>query len=603
MDNKKITTSELDFDSIKQNLIDFLKGQETFSDYDFTGSSLSILLDVLAYNTHYNALYTNLAVNESFLDSASKRNNVVSHAKSLGYIPRSVTAPTATINFRVYNTTSTPGVLTLPKYSSFSSMIDGDQYNFYTLEDVTVSLSGSEYLFQNLKIKEGTPLSFNYVVATGTKYLIPNTNCDLTTLKVLVKETALSLTSTPFIRADDLTTINSTSNVYFIKEIENELYELEFGDGILGKQLSIGNVINIEYLVTNAELGNKAKSFTYQGGSLLGGAVEVITIQSADGGQQIEDIESIRFNAPKFFSTQNRAVSANDYESIILKNYPTAKSVNVWGGEDNVPPVYGKVFICVKPLSAPYLTESEKEEIKRDILKTKKVIAVIPEIVDPKNINVEITTTIYYNPNLTTRSASDLATVVTETIEDYNSVNLEKFGSGYRNSQVSKLIDQTDNSIVSNITTVKIQYPVTPVFNTNARYEIPLGNPISKNSSPNVLSTGFSILGSEETMYIEDDSDGNLRLFKYISGAKSILNNIGTVDYASGIITITALNITSVVDEFYLTIKPESYDVISVRDQIVQIPSDLITVNIVVDKLSVGNSEGGGNYIFSSSRS
>lgn len=604
MNNKKITTSELDFDAIKSNLKSFLQGQERFSDYDFEGSSLSILLDILAYNTHYNALYTNLAVNEAFLDSASKRNSVVSHAKSLGYIPRSITAPKATVNLRVYNTSTTPSVLTLPKYSSFSTMMDGDQYNFYTLEDVSVSISGGEYLFESLSISEGTPIQHNYTVTSGTRYIIPNPNCDISSLKVSVKENSLSVSSTPFESADNITEVNDESYTYFIKEIEGELYELEFGDGVLGKQLDSGNVINIEYLVTNGVIANKARTFTYQGESLLGGTVAVTTTSVASGGSGIEDIESIRFNAPKFFSSQNRAVSPSDYSSIILKNYPAAKSVNVWGGEDNVPPVYGKVFICIKPMEAPFLTQVEKDEINRDILKNRKVISVVPEIVDPKNINVEVTTSVYYNPNLTTRTPQSIATVVMESIEDYNTNSLERFGHGYRSSQLSKLIDGSDNAIVSNVTTIKLKYPVTAAFNINAAYEIPLGNPIADGASQNIVSTGFTILGSDDVVYIEDDGQGNIRLFKLTSGnTKVILNNIGTVNYSTGSIDIPSLNITTVEEELTLTIKPESYDVISVRDQIVGIPSDLITVNVIVDNVSFGNTEGGSNYQFTSSRS
>jgi hypothetical protein len=603
MNNKKINTGELDFDAIKTNLKTFLQGQSQFSDYDFEGSGLTILLDVLAYNTHYNNLYRNLAINEAFLDSASKRNNVVSLAKSLGYIPRSVTAPTAKVNLRVYNTSSTPGVLTLPKYTSFSTTIDGDQYNFYTIEDVTTTLSGGEYLFQNLEIKEGVPILFNYTVANGVVYTIPNINCDLSTLKVRVKDTSLSVNSTPYVLATSILNVDSDSKIYFIKEIEDQLYELEFGDGTLGKSLEVGNVVGLEYLVTNAGSANKAKSFTYQGSSLLGGTVQVTTIQAASGGEDIEDIESIRFNAPKYFASQNRAVNSDDYSTLILSKYSNARSVNVWGGEDNDPPVYGKVFVCIKPVSASALTQIEKEAIKRDIINTRKVMSVIPEIVDPKNINVEVTSSVYYNPNLTTRSITDLKSVITQVIQDYNTNNLEKFGAGYRSSQLSRLIDVSDNSIVSNVTTIKLQYPVTPAFDTNAKYEITLGNPISDSGDQNILSSGFTILGSDDIVYIED-SAGILRLFKYSSNNnKIILNNIGTVNYTTGNITITALNITSVVEDLVLIIKPESYDVMSVRDQIVQIPDELITVNIIVDNVSLGNSEGGSNYTFTSSRS
>lgn len=594
---KQITVSELDFDLIKQSLKDFMKGQDSFTDYDFEGSSLSILLDILAYNTHYNSLYTNMAVNEAFLDSASKRNSVVSHAKMLGYTPRSVTSPTASVNLRVYNTSSTPGILTIPKHTPFSTMVDGEQFNFHTTEDVSVSLSGGEYNFSEVSIIEGTPVSFSYTVAVGTKFIIPNQNCDISTLKVRVKENSLSVNSTTFDNVESLVDVTGTSNVYFVKEIEGELYEIEFGDGILGTALQSGNVVTLEYFITNSTVTNKAKFFTYQGGSLLGGTVVVTTVQAASGGRDIEDIESIRFLAPKFFSSQNRAVTAGDYTAIILKDFSEAKSVNVWGGEDNDPPMYGKVFICIKPLSSSKLTEADKKYVKETILKDKMGIAVVAELVDPKDINLEVSSSVYFDPNLTTRTSSDLETLVKETIEDYNTNNLEKFGSGFRSSQLSKLIDQTDNSIVSNITTVKIHYPITPLFNVKANYVISLGNPISDDSSQNILSTGFTILGSDDVVYLEDDGEGILRLFNLTSNnEKVVMYDVGTVDYSTGKIDVPTLNITTFEGtEFKLIIKPESYDIISVRDQIVQIPSELISVSAIVDNAD--------NYIFTSSRS
>jgi len=610
--NQNITTSELDFDAIKANLKTFLQGQDTFKDYDFEGAGLSVLLDLLAYNTHYNALYTNLAVNESFLDSASKRSSVVSRAKEIGYIPHSATAATATVTLVVSSTTSSPAVLSLPAYSAFSTTIDGTNYTFYNTEAVQASLSGSTYTFVGVKIKEGIRLSYRYVASDGAIYTIPNAEADLSTLNVRVQDNASSSTYTSWINQEDLLNLDGSSKVYFVKEIEGQLYQLEFGNNVVGKALDNGNIVNVSYMVTNKAAANGARVFTYSGSSLLGGVVAVTTTTPATGGSDIESIDSIRYNAPRSYSAQNRAVTVEDYKAMIYRLYPEAEAVNVWGGEDNVPPQYGRVFLSIKPTTTDILTATQKEFIKTQLLKQKNVVSITPVIVDPEYIKLEIATTAYYNPRMTGMSETELKTMVTQTIKDYNTQNLQSFSGVFRHSNLSSKIDATEASIVSNITTLKLHREVDVKYNANENYTINIGNPIYNSGvgEQSILSTGFYIQGNDNLMYLEDSptttSAGVLKMYYYNIDVKTYYRTFGSVDYANGVIYMDSLEITGIDQSnggvFDLIIKPQSNDVVSVRNQLVTIPDSHINVNIILDKVSVGDPAGGANYKFTSSR-
>jgi len=612
MKNRKISTAELDFDNIKSNLKSFLKGQTEFQDYDFEGSSLSVLLDVLAYNTHYNALYTNLAVNESFLDSASKRSSVVSRAKEIGYIPGSAKCATATVDITVSSTTSTPATLILPKYSTFSTTVDGQAYNFYTLEDNQALLtSNNTYEFTDIEIKEGTPLSFKYEVSDSQRYVIPNMDVDLSTVSVRVQETSTSTTFETFNRNEDLLSINSTDPIYFIKEIESEFYELEFGNGVIGKQLSTGNIVNISYFVSSKDAPNGARLFSYNGSTLLGGIVSIVPKLPASGGVDREDIDTIRFNAPRAYSTQNRGVTVNDYKSIILTKYDEAESVNVWGGEDNIPPVYGKVFVSIKPKSSETLTTIQKQFIINNILKPRNVVTITPEIVDPEYIDLELNTTVYYNPKITTRTINELNTLVKQSITNYSDNYLNSFDGIFRFSQYSREIDRTEESIVSSITTVKLRRLVQPKYNLSANYRIDLVNPIYFSGVPeqSILTTGFYLAGYTNIMYLEDlpldNNTGTFRIFYYdIDLNKQYLEEtIGTINYSTGTIDISGLTITGITsDTWDFIVKPQSNDVVSIRNQLVRILEQHVTVNVIIDKVSVGDAAGNSSYIFTSSR-
>lgn len=606
MANKKINVTDLDFDAIKLNLKNFLKGQQEFQDYDFEGAGLSILLDVLAYNTHYNALYNNLTINEMFLDSASKRNSVVSLAKMLGYVPRSCTCSTATIRLTVDNGIIGPSSLTLPAYSTFITTVDGIQYSFYNTGSYTISGSGTSYTFNNIKLVEGTPLSFRWEYSEGIKYTIPNANIDISTLKVKVQESANSDLYEVFTNASTITTADSASRVYFIKEIDDGLYELYFGDGVIGRELSPGNIIHVEYMASSLDAPNGARLFQYTGQTLITNASNLVTCLSpASGGSAAEDIERIRFNAPRTYAAQNRCVTPDDYKSLIYSAFPTAKSISVWGGEDNNPPVYGKIFVCVKPVDSSKLTQLQKAELVNTILQSKNVVSVIPEIVDPEFLNISLNVSINYNPRETTKTGPEIETIVTNTIFDYDDNELQSFDGVFRFSKLSAAIDGSEKSISNNTMTVLLRRNIAPRYNVSAQYLLNIINPIyySEFAGGSIGTTGFYIDGSDDVHYL-DDNGTDIRLFKYGSNAQKFIvsEQIGTIDHAKGIIDIRNLHITALADiDWEITIKPKSNDVVSALTQIAKIARDHLYVTAIPDQTAVGDLRAGYNYTFSSS--
>jgi hypothetical protein len=613
IDSKRIQVSELDFDQIKNNLKNFMKGQSEFTDYDFEGSGLSVLLDVLAYNTHYNALYTNLAVNEMFLDSASKRASVVSLAKSLGYTPSSATSARAIVNMAVTNPNQTPSALTLPQYSPFSTVIEGRNYTFYNAAEVTIVPVAGAYTFTDLELTQGTPLNFKYTVTDGQQYILPNANADLSTLKVRVQESSTSDNFTTFIPATSLVELASDSNVYFTKEIDGGLYEIVFGDNIISTGLTNGNVVHFDYFVTKGSEANGARTFTYNGSALIGGTPVITTVSVAAGGTEVESIDSIKYNAPRLYTAQNRAVTPDDYKALIYANFPYAQSVSCWGGEDNNPPVYGKTYICVKPYNVTKLTNQQKSDIKTTLLASRSVVSITPEIVDPEYINIALDVTVYYNDRKTTRTASQIATLVTDTIFRFDDSTLQRFDGVFKHSHLSRLIDTTEPAIVSNITTVLMRRKVAPRYNVSAEYTLNLINPIFTSGVPNdaITSTGFYVKGSEELHFLQDDGVGNMQLYYNVASnnantgsTKFIVNpTIGTVDYANGIMNLKNLNITSLGDiDWEISFKPQSNDVVSAYTQIAQIARDHLTVTAIPDKTANGDLRGGKNYTFTSSR-
>lgn len=600
MDNKRIPTTELDFDKIKANLKEYLKGQSQFQDYDFEGSSLSILLDILAYNTHYNALYTNLAVNESFLDSASKRSSVVSLAKELGYVPGSATCSQATINFTVNG--ATDDILQLPKFTPFQAKLNDITYNFYTTDNNYAYKNGTTHTFPNIVIKEGTPLTLQYVASDVSKYTIPNVNVDLKTLRVTVQENSTSTVYVTYTRAESIIDVNSTSTVYFIKELDDKTYEIEFGNGVVGKALESGNVVNLEYMTCNLDNPNGIKIFSYQG-TQLGTSSQVQTVIGSANGSDLEDVDIIKWNAPRAYSAQNRAVTLEDFKSIIYNYYPNAQAVNVWGGESMVPPKYGNVYISIKPKDKDNLTTAEKDYLLIDVLGPRKTVTIHPKIVDAEYIDIQLDVTFYYDPTLTTRSPADLANLVKNTVVDYNNVHLLRFDGIFKYSNLLRDIDDTEDSIVSNIVTVKLHRQVEPIYDEAPDYEINLGNPIYNSGVPeeSIRSTGIYVLNTPNVCYIDDipvqgSNIGNLRLFYFNGNVKTLVRYVGTVNYSTGYITISNLIITGLESAVWtLVIKPQSNDVVSSLNQIASISKTLLTVTPVIDKAANA-------YKFTSSR-
>jgi hypothetical protein len=607
--NKRIQVSELDFDAIKSNLKTFLQGQTEFQDYDFEGSGLSVLLDVLAYNTHYNGIYTNLAVNECFLDSASKRASVVSLAKMLGYMPRSASCATATVTATVTSPTSSPSTVTIPAMQPFTTSIDNVSYTFYNRSAVTTALVSGAYTFTGLVLTEGTPLQYKYTMAPGVRFIIPNANADLNTLTVSVQQTSSSDAYEVYTRADTITEITELSHVYFVKEIDDGLYEISFGNDNLGIALSNGNVVTLDYMVSSLEEPNLASSFTYGGVTLAGSSLSVTATAAASGGASSESIDEIKFNAPKYYAAQNRAVTPDDYKAIILKNFPEAQTISVWGGEDNNPPIYGKTYICIKPKEASKLTNLQKEFIKNNILDSRNIVSITPEIVDPEFFNIKVTSFVHYNPRATTKTAAQIETLVKESIMRYNDDDLERFDSVLRYSKLTKIIDETDPAIINNITRIMIRHPHEVTYNIATQYVLDLINPISQDGGKQgevFASTGFYIPNSTELHFLDDDANGNIRLYYLNTNFEKVIvtPDIGTINYDTGSIVVRSLTIRAIDGAFFeWQVKPESYDVVSALNQIVQIDPTLLTIEAIADDTINGDMQAGYNYQFNSIRS
>ena len=616
--SNRLDVSELDYDGIRSNLKTFLQNQAEFSDYDFEGSGMSVLLDLLAYNTHYLSFNANMLSNELYLDSADIRKNVVALAKQLGYTPSSVTSPMATIDILVNNVPTTTASITMAKGTTFNTTIDSITYNFITNEAVTMQPTDGVYKFENVKIYEGTSVTFQYTVDSSDvdqKFIIPSNLADTSTLKVSVQNSASDSTTNTYTKSQTLTELNDTSKVYFLQEQDDGRFEVYFGDGVLGKSVTDGNIINLEYVVTNKDAANGASSFTL--GSTVGGFtdVSITTKSNAQGGSIAQSNNSIRFNAPLNFQSQNRAVTVKDYETLTQTFYPNAESISAYGGEDAETPVYGTVYIGIVPKSGATLTEATKLNIVNN-LKKYNVASVTPVIVTPETTSIILTSNVKFNENATTKSSDTIRSNVIATLNTYNSNNLRKFEGLFRYSQLIQDIDDTDTSILSNITTVKIRKDFTPTTGSAVTYNVyfrnALYNPHSGHNTTagGILeSSGFKIQGSDNEMFLNDDGQGNVRMYYLVSGVKTYQNNTqGTINYTTGQVTLTSLNIASISNirgsastVIELTVKPNSNDVIPVRDQILAIDVSNSSVTVETDSFASGTSDGGTTYTTTSS--
>ena len=591
MSTNKIRISDLDFDLIKTNLKTFLQGQSEFTDYNFEGAGLNVLLDVLAYNTHYNAMYTNLAFNEMFLDSASKRDSIVSIANNFGYLPTSKLGARAVVNMVIPALTSTDNMVILPKYSAFSSTINSVKYTFYTITDYSGLKSGTNFSIPNVELVEGTPVTEKFTVFNNNDIVLNNLNIDVTTLKVTVQDVADSLTTTTYGYVDNMVTLGPTDKVYFVKEIEGGKYKVFFGKNNLGYEPGIGSIITIEYMMTSGSLGNGVKLFSYDGLSLSPGSGTPINtlVTAAVGGKEIETNDEVKYNVSHKFRTQDRAVTADDYVSIIKSNYDNGDAVvTCWGGETMDPPIYGKVYASIKPAGGYFLTATERDHILNTVLKPKSVVGMYPVLVDPEYILVELTTKFYYNPNMTNRSASELVAGVRMAISDYNINNLQKFGGTLRQSRLSRVIDDSDPSITNSITHLHLRKNINVVYNTTAQYVVAFNNPIPQAGFDEgyVTSSGFYINPNLDIIhYVDDDGLGGLRLFYYNAGTqeKIVVNsNFGSVNYVTGLLTVNAAFISGIVgSNLQCIVEHRGENVVSKYNQIVNIETSLVTVTAI----------------------
>ena len=497
----RLNVTELDYDQIRANLKTFMQNQTELVDYDFEGSALSTLIDVLAYNTFYNAFNANVQANELYLDTAQVRNNIVSHAKSLGYLPRSRTSPFADLDVTVNSPSGTPSSLTVSRGTKFSSTINNKKFNFVNLESKTISPVNGVYKFSSLRINQGTLKTFTYTVDdsdTRQKYEIPDTNVDTNSMVVKVFPNAASSNSDIYSLVSNIVNVSGTSEVYFLQEGLDGKYEVYFGDNSFGKKLAAGNVVSIEYLVTDGIEANNATSFALEGNIQGNTNVTLALVNKAAGGAAREDIESIRFNAPLSFLSQNRVVTADDYSTIIKNQYANAETVSVWGGEENDPPEYGKVFVSVKPKNAATLTASEKAFIKDSILKPKNIVSITPELIDPAFLYIKLGVFVKYDPNLTSLTAGELTQKVRQVISDYNDTNLKKFDGVFRHSQLLGEIDNADTSILNSTCNVSIQKRLTPTLNQALKYVVNFDNGFFSNvgaADSIISSTTFTFNG------------------------------------------------------------------------------------------------------------
>ena len=606
-----VNFANLDFDQIKTSIKDYLRSNSNFTDYDFEGSNLSTIIDVLAYNTYITSYNANMVSNEVFIDSATLRENVVSLARNIGYTPYSKRASQANISFFVNTTdyTNPPQTVTLNKgIVASSNSFANESYTFAILDDITVPVSDNTASFDNIAIYEGIYLTSTFTVNSfdpDQRFILENSGIDLSTLRVVVKPSQSSTVTRKYIQSDSLFDITGDSPVYFVQEIEGERYELIFGDGIFGKKLEAPSFIEVSYLVTSGELGNGINNFNFAGKltssrdniTISSGVSLVTALNSSSLGQNIESVESIKKYATRIYSSQKRAVTTADFEALIPTLYTETDSVSAFGGETLTPPQYGKVFVSIKPTNGPYLSNQIKNNIKREIKKY-SVSGIDVEITDLKFLYIELNITAYYNSNLIS-SAEDLVSLIATNLRQYaDSSELNKFGARFKYSKLLSVIDNSSDAITSNITTVVIRRDLRVSLNSFAEYEICFGNCIFVKSCDgfNIKSSGFNVDGIAGVVYLTDKPDagstetGQIMLIQLESSnqAKVIKKSIGTIDYKKGEIKLSPINITNtVINKGFPVIEmsgsPCSNDVLGLHDLYVQLDLENTVINGISD--------------------
>ena len=620
INNKRLEVTEFDFDDVKDNLKTFLGAQTEFTDYDFEGSGMSALLDVLAYNTHYLGFNANMLANEMFLDSSSLRSSVVSHAKTLGYVPTSARASKATVDVTL-NTNDTSA--TMPAGTVFNTTVDDVSYQFSTISDVTKSNTGNTIPFVGVDIYEGSFITTRYTVDSSDvdqRFIITDNRADTTTLTVKVQTSSTDSSSNTFTEATDITQVTTGSNVYFLQEVEAGLFEVYFGDGIIGTALSDDNIVILTYVVSNKTAANGAAIFTNSAAIASVTDIAVATSATSTAGSEPESISSIKYNAPLDFASQGRCVTSEDYKVFAKKYFPNTQSVQVFGGEVGSfdtslgvvdTPEYGKVFISIKSTTGNALTATEKSQLVVDLAPF-TVASITPVIVDVQTTKLILQIVFKFDSSKTTQTASTLETSIFNTLTTFNSNSLGQFEGVFRHSKITGLIDGTDNSITGNITNVTMAHDLSPTIGTATSYTIPFNNKFynphdGHNSGMGgvISSTGFKISGDTiNDMFFDDNGSGVLRLYYLVAGVRIYQDlTAGTVDYVAGKIVINSINIITIssVDGaassiIRITATPDSNDIVPVRNQLLEI--DFINTTILgeVDTVSTGDSGGGTSY-------
>jgi len=618
--SSQVNITDLDFDNIGNNLKEYLKGQQTLKDYNFEGSNISLLIDLLAYSSHVSAFNANMVASELFLDTAQIRKNVVSRAKEIGYVPTSATASMASIDLQVNNPLvggTIPTSLTLNRGHKFKTVFDGVSYPYILLESKTISPLNGVFKFEGLKLYQGTMNSdiFAYNGQTqNQRFPLTEELVDTSSITVTVESTSGSTSA--WTQSTDISAVDKDSKVWYVQENDQGQFEVYFGDGVISAEPLDGDTITISYLVTNEIHTEGAKVFTMTDAIAGNSDVTIVTNTASSGGKDKESIESIRFAASKFYTSQNRLVTVDDYKSKLQTLYPGADSIAVWGGEDNNPPQYGKIFISIKPSqNVNKLTTSEKI-LLRDKLRQLNMLTVRPELVDANIIDIIIDSNFKYNPRATTKTASELETLVRAAIITHDSTYLSGFDSIFRHSVLANDIDSAESSILSNITTIKLRKTITPTLGQSKGYTVDFGsgnafyNPHSGHNAHNggiIVTTGFKVSGYTDTYYFDDDGQGNLRRYS-LSGSTRVYadSQAGTVDYSNGKITVNGVNILETIntdDTIYFTVIPNSYDAVAYRSNLLDINTSLIKVTGATDTIASGDTSAGVGYTSSSSYS
>ena len=632
-----VNFSNLDFNQIKTSLKDYLRANSNFTDYDFEGSNLSTIIDLLAYNTYINSYNANMVTNEVFIDSATLRENVVSLAKNIGYTPRPRRSATARVSFAVDVSGTTTVAVTLKRgiVAVSASTFGSQSLTFSIPEDITVGVNDDGLaLFDGITVYEGSHLTQNFNVSSrnpNQRYILPNSGIDTNLIRVSVRESSGSSIQREYKESKGLFEIGPDSPIYFLQEVENERYELMFGDGIFGLPVQEPNVIEVGYIVSNGPDGNNISRLTYagqlvnnNGGALTNNITTMFVDQQSFGGADIENVESIKKFSTQIYASQNRAVTAVDYETMIPKIYPEAESVSAFGGEELTPPKFGRVMIAVKPINGVFLSTAIKEDVSRQ-LKKYSVAGIIPEIVDLKYLFIETKSFVYYNENKAPGAAAVIGLVRTNINQYSGSTELNKFGARFKYSKYQNVIDNSHQSITSNITTVDMRRDLQCVLNTFAEYEICFGNRFHvKNHGHgthggeiglNIKSSGFKVAGISDTLYLGDTPDatlknGSLFLFKLNSDTEFVIvrRNVGSIDYVKGELMISPINIISTVVNrgeplIEISATPYSNDVIGKQDLYLQLDQTRVIINAVSDEIASGDDISGSNYIVSSSYS